>query len=84
MIIKAIRVSKKGQIAIPVGIRNHANISEGDELLILEQNGKILIEKAEMLSKGIEDDFKDVLKISENSLKEVWDNKEDEIWNQYL
>lgn len=26
------------------------------------------------------DEFKDILKFSERSLKEVWDNKEDDIW----
>jgi len=30
------------------------------------------------------DDFKDLLKLSELSLKKVWDNEEDEIWNEYL
>lgn len=28
-----------------------------------------------------EDDFSDLLKLSEISLKNLWDNKEDEIWN---
>ena len=28
----------------------------------------------------MKDDFKDILKFTEKSLKKVWDNKEDEIW----
>ena len=32
----------------------------------------------------INDDFKDTLLFSEQSLKEVWDNKEDDVWNQYM
>ena len=32
----------------------------------------------------IEDDFRDILKFSELALKEVWNNKEDDIWNSYL
>ena len=41
-------------------------------------------EKAPKVSKKIQDDFKDILKYSEQSLKEVWDNPEDDIWNTYL
>ncbi|MEK6926475.1 MAG: hypothetical protein AABW50_04320 [Nanoarchaeota archaeon] len=33
------------------------------------------------ISKKIRDDFKDILKLSEISLKKLWDNEEDEIWN---
>jgi len=32
----------------------------------------------------MKDNFKDLLKFSEQSLKEVWNNKEDDIWNTYL
>lgn len=31
-----------------------------------------------------EDDFKDLLKLSELSLGKFWDNKEDEVWDNYL
>lgn len=31
-----------------------------------------------------EDNFSDVVKLTEESLKEVWDNEEDEVWNEYL
>ena len=84
MEMKTIKVSDKGQIAIPTVIRAKMGIAAGDELLLLEVNGKILIEKAKKVSKIIEDDFKDVVKFSENSLKEVWDNKKDNIWSIYL
>ncbi len=29
------------------------------------------------------DNFEDLIKHSEDSLKEVWENNEDEIWNSY-
>ncbi len=32
----------------------------------------------------IEEDFKDILSLSEKSLRNVWDNKEDDIWSKYL
>ncbi len=75
---KIIKVTDKGQISLPVTIRNSLNINNGDELLITINNDKILIKKIK------KDDFSDLLKISEISLKKVWDNKEDEIWNSYM
>jgi len=82
--IKTIKVSDKGQIAIPQIIREKAGINRGDELIIIQTGGKILLEKSQKISNQIKDDFKDVIMFSEQSLKEVWDNKGDEIWNNYL
>lgn len=84
MLIKTIRVSEKGQIAIPREIRERLKIVQGDELVIVQNHGQLLIEKSSNVSKQIKDEFKDILKYSEQSLKEVWDNPEDEVWNQYL
>lgn len=82
--IKTLRVSDKGQIAIPNSIRQKLGIQRGDNLILFEIEGKILLEKQKNVSEKMMDDFKDVLLFSEQSLKEVWDNSEDEIWNQYL
>ena len=81
MIIKTVKVSDKGQIAIPLDIRKVSGINKGDNLIIIQENGKILIEKT---SQKFKDHFKDLLRFSEESLRDVWDNEGDEIWNQYL
>jgi AbrB family looped-hinge helix DNA binding protein len=82
--MKVIKVSEKGQIAIPRVIREEMGISYGDELLIIQSEGKILLEKMQSVEKKIKDDFKDVLSLSEKSLRKVWDNEEDDIWSEYL
>jgi len=82
--MKTIRVSEKGQIAIPNQIRETLEIEQGDELVIIQVGNKILIEKAQITEKRLKDDFKDILRFSEKSLKEVWNNKSDDIWNHYL
>ena len=84
MTIKTIRVSDKGQIAIPQSIRETLGITKGDDLTLFQIDRKILLEKTENTEENLKDDFKDILKFSEESLKEVWDNKDDEIWNAYL
>jgi AbrB family looped-hinge helix DNA binding protein len=75
---KIIKVTDKGQISIPVEIRNSIGIVTGDELIAV-RNGETLC-----LRKIKKEEFRDMLKLSEISLKKMWDNKEDEIWNTYL
>jgi len=81
MELKTVKVSDKGQIAIPQDMRERAGIDKGDTLIIIQENNKFLLEKT---SEKMKDDFKDILKLSEHSLKEVWNNKQDDIWNEYL
>ena len=82
--MKTIRVSEKGQIAIPQAVRDSLGINQGDELVMIQIDNKILLEKSQKIEQKLQDDFKDILKFSEQSLKEVWNNPEDEIWNFYL
>jgi len=72
---KIIKVTDKGQISLPITIRESLKIDNGDELLITRQEDIILIKKIK------NSDFKDLLKHSEKVAKKLWDNKEDEIWN---
>lgn len=75
---KIIKVTDKGQISLPVVIRNNLGIKQGDELILTRAKDSIILKKIN------EDDFKDLLIHSEKTLKKLWDNKEDEIWNSYL
>lgn len=84
MITKTIKVTNKGQISIPSSIREMIGIEKGDELLIIEDKGKILIEKVNNINKQITDNFTDMINFSQKTLSEVWDNKEDDIWSEYL
>lgn len=73
---KIIKVTDKGQISLPVGIRDSMNIEYGDELLITRANDVIIMKKVK------KEDFSDLLKHSEKTAKKLWDNKEDEVWNE--
>ena len=72
---KIIKVTDKGQISLPVRIRNSMDIEKGDKLLVIQNNDSIIIRKVK------ENDFSDLLKHSEKVAKKLWDNKEDEVWN---
>lgn len=76
MIVKTVKVSDKGQISIPIDIRELAGINTGDELIVIQEGSKILIEKPNNI---IKDDFKDLLKHSEKVAEKLWSNEEDEI-----
>jgi AbrB family looped-hinge helix DNA binding protein len=79
-----ITVSEKGQIAIPISIRESLGIERGDELLVTVIEDKIVIEKAANTEKRMKDEFKDILKHNENFLKKIWNNNSDKIWEKYL
>lgn len=82
--IKTVKVSQKGQIAIPSEIQRDLGIKKGDELVLIRKGDKILLEKAEKTARKLEGEFDDIVAISERSLKKIWLNKKDEVWNQYL
>ena len=79
-----VTVSSKGQISIPREIRKQLAVEKGSKLVIILKNKKLLICKASDISPLMEDDFEYVVRYSEHSLEEVWDNEEDEVWNKYL
>lgn len=79
MIVKTVKVTGKGQISIPVEIRDAAGIETGDELIAIQEDSKILLEKP---IRTLKDEFSFMLKHSEKVAKELWDNKKDEIWDK--
>ena len=82
--LKTVKVSQKGQIVIPISIQRELKIKKGDELLLVKKGKKIMLEKSQRFTRSIEGEFKDLLALSENTMEKLWDNKEDEIWNEYL
>ncbi|PIN80961.1 AbrB/MazE/SpoVT family DNA-binding domain-containing protein [Candidatus Woesearchaeota archaeon CG10_big_fil_rev_8_21_14_0_10_34_8] len=60
MIIKTVKVSDKGQIAIPKDIRRAAKIKKKDTVLIIQEGDKILIENAINAGRVMKSTFKTV------------------------
>ena len=44
------KISSKGQITIPVSVRNKLNLKAGDKIVILEENGRFYFENSAMLA----------------------------------
>lgn len=75
MDIKIIKVTDKGQISLPVNLRESLKIKRGDELIMTKLDDSLIIKKIK------KDDFSDLLKHSEKVAERLWNNKEDEVWN---
>ena len=74
---KIIKVTDKGQVSIPMAVREALSIYSGDNLLLSRSEDVIILKKIK------DDDFSDLLKHSEKSLGKIWNNKEDEVWNDF-
>ncbi len=81
---KKIRISEKGQVTIPVDIQREMGISKGEELLLIKKGEKMILEKPKKFARTLRDEFEDVQQVSESSLKKLWLNKKDEVWDSYL
>jgi len=87
-----VSVSSKGQIVIPEDIRKELAIKEGTKLIMVERDGKIVIEKESQwlakMEKTLTTEEKEKLGwllLAEKSLAKDWsDPKEDAVWAKYL
>lgn len=84
LIFKKVKVTDKGQISIPVEIQRRIGIARGDELLLIAKGRRIVLEKPARVAELLEDEFADLQTISEESLKKLWLNKADDVWDQYF
>ena len=54
---KIIRISDKGQIAIPVDIQRELRLEKGDELLLIKKGEKIILERPKKFENTLNDEF---------------------------
>ena len=50
MIMEIAKLSSKGQITIPVYVRNKLKLNPGDKIVIFEENGRFYFENSAMLA----------------------------------
>jgi len=76
------RVSGNGQIAIPPRMRRSLGLRRGSTLLLIEDKGRILVAKAERAAESVSEEFADLGKHAEQPFKDLWENVDDEVWNE--
>lgn len=53
------KVTEKGQITIPMAIRKRLHVKDGDKVIFLEQEGKIVMENSAMVAlREVQEAFK--------------------------
>lgn len=85
--IETLTVSSRGQIVIPERIREELDIEEGVKLILIEDDGKMILEKEfDFLQKLKEfEERKAWIALGEMALSKLWDNsKDEETWKRYL
>jgi AbrB family looped-hinge helix DNA binding protein len=80
--IRTVKVSDKGQVSIPKDIRKNMKIMKGDNLVMLANDNQIILKKSESIALLLDGEFKDIEAFTEHTLKSVWDNQYDEVWNK--
>ena len=77
--IRTVRVNERGQLVIPEDIRKDFGIKGSTTLVLIENNGEIVIKKESEVFAALEDKFWKAL--SQTSIKRAW-SKEDEVWDK--
>jgi len=87
--VEIAKITYKGQITIPAGIRKKMNLKDGDKVIFFEQDGKFYLENAALMAinrmqmsfegeaehVGLKDE-NDVVALVKEVRKERWDKKE--------
>ena len=76
-----LRVSSKGQIVIPKDVRKRHRLDRDTDLVLLEEGDTLILRKKADVEKALKDRFCPLLRASEESLAELWENSEDDVWN---
>jgi AbrB family looped-hinge helix DNA binding protein len=82
------KITTRGQITIPVAIRKKLGVKDGDKVIFMEENGRIIMENASMVAlKNAQDAFagvaeklglkneEDVVNLVKEVRRETWEEK---------
>lgn len=76
-----VKVSSKGQIVIPKEVRERHGLHRETDLVLLESGDALVLRKKREVEGILKDEFDPLLRASEKALKDLWDNPEDDVWN---
>lgn len=83
MLVKTVKATSKGQITIPAEVMKAIKARKGTEFLLVQDGGRIILEKAEAAGKRVVDDLEGFEALGLSVFHDLWDNEEDEVWNKY-
>jgi len=74
-------MSSKGQIVIPKEVRRKHKLDRNTDLVLQDEGDILVLRKKKDVDRALRDQFYPLLKASERSLAELWNNPEDDVWN---
>jgi len=77
-----VHVSSKGQIVIPKEIRERHKIGRDTDLVLQESEDALVLRKKVDIDRILRDQFRPLLEAAERNLAEIWENPEDDVWNE--
>ena len=77
-----VKVSAKGQIVIPKEVRKRHRLGRNTNLVLLESGDALVLFKKADMEGILEGGFGPLQGASEEALKELWDNPEDNVWDR--
>ena len=82
------KITIRGQITIPIAIRKLLGLKDGDKVIFMEENGRVIMENAAMIAlKNAQRDFegeaerlglkneKDVVDMVKEVRREIWEER---------
>ncbi len=75
-------MSSKGQIVIPKEVRKRHRLGRNTNLVLLESGDALVLFKKADMEGILEGGLGPVQRASEEALKELWDNPEDDVWDR--
>ncbi len=75
------RVSSKGQIVIPKDVRKRHRLDRDKDLVLLEEGDALILRKKANVEKVLKDRFYPLIRASAEGLAQLWENSEDDVWN---
>ena len=81
-IVRTLRVSEKGQVVLPADVRRAMGIERGTELVLVFDGERLLLQKEGRAAATLQEDFSDLLAMTEQSLRDVWENEDDAAWDR--
>ncbi|MHB8604190.1 MAG: AbrB/MazE/SpoVT family DNA-binding domain-containing protein [Thermoplasmatota archaeon] len=81
MLVRTLKVSDKGQITLPADALASMNARRGSEFVLIQEDGRIVLIKAESVGKQILDELGGWEALAAPAFAEVWDNEADSVWD---
>ena len=79
-----VKVSSKGQIVIPKEVRARRRLGRDTDLVLLESGDALVLRKKSDVEGILNDEFAPLLRATEEALRDLWDNSDDDVWTGWL